>query len=254
MPDKQADNTNHPTPANESGSFLDEWMASHPQVPYIAPFFSFLLLMSLGSFFEGPQHVFWLYALRTFGALAVSLVCWKYWPPLGKVHILPAIAFGVAVAFMWVKVHELFASQTWYPYTQILGRDAPAEQQFNCYTQLGTGIALWFFLIVRIGGASIVVPIVEEIFWRGFVLRVLVDWWRFDRVPLATFTLRSFLICSLLSAAEHPMWEVGILCWMVYNLLFYWKKSLLFLIVTHGITNFVLYTYVVWSQKWVFWS
>lgn len=235
-------------------SRLDLVMERHPEVPYVAPFMTFLLLMALGSFFEGPAHVPWLYTLRTIGALLVSLLCWKYWPPLGKAHILPAVVFGLAVALMWVAVHKVFAAQNWYPYTQLLGRDAPLEKHYDCFAQLGSGVALWLFLIVRIGGASIVVPIVEEIFWRGFVLRLLIDHWRFERVPLGAYTLRSFIICSLLSAAEHPMWEVGILCWVVFNLLFYWKKSLLFLMVTHGVTNFALYVYVVLVRDWVFWS
>ena len=235
-------------------SGLDRLVQNRPELPYIAPFMTFLLLMALGSFFEGPRHVPWLYALRTFGALAVSLACWKYWPPLGRVHLLPAVVFGLAVAFMWVAVHKLFAAQGWYPYTQLLGRDAEPDGYYDCFAQLGTGVGLWLFLIVRLGGASIVVPIVEEVFWRGFVLRLLIDHWRFERVPLGAYTFRSLVLCSLLSVAEHPMWEVGILCWVIYNLLFYWKKSLLFLMVTHGVTNLALYTYVVIYQDWVFWS
>jgi len=210
--------------------------------------------MSLGSIFEGPQHVPWLYALRTFGALAVALVFWKYFPPLGRAHVGWAVIFGLLTAVMWVGVHKFFAGFEWYKWTQSLGRDAPKEIYYNCFEQLGDGVSLWLFLIVRIGGASIVVPIIEEIFWRGFVLRVLIDWWRWDRIPLGAYTFRSFVLCSLLSAAEHPMWEVGILCWVVYNLLFYWKKSLLFLMATHGVTNFALYVYVVLTKDWVFWS
>jgi hypothetical protein len=235
-------------------SRLDRLVEAYPQLPYVAPFMTFLVLMALGGVFEGHQHLPWLYTVRTVGALAVSLLFWKYWPPLGKVHLLPAIVFGVAVAAMWVYVHQWFAAQSWYPYTQLLGRDADPDKYYNCFEQFSGQVGLWLFLIIRIGGASIVVPIVEEIFWRGFVLRFLVDSWHFERVPLGTYTFRSFIICSLLSAAEHPMWEVGILCWMVYNLLFYWKKSLLFMIVMHGITNFVLYTYVVMYGDWVFWS
>lgn len=244
-----------PAPATGPiGSVVDRIVAAHPHAPYVAPFFTFLVLMALGSFFEGPRHVPWLYALRTFGALAVALAFWRHFPPLGKAHVLPAIVFGLLTAVMWVGVHKWFADQGWYKYTQIMGRDAEPKDYYNCFEQLGHGVALWLFLIVRIGGASIVVAIIEEIFWRGFVLRILVDWWRWDRVPLGAFTWRSFIICSLLSAAEHPMWEVGILCWVIYNLLFYWKKSLLFLIITHGITNFALYVYVVWAGDWVFWS
>lgn len=234
---------------------LDAWVARSPDVAYIAPFMSFLVLMAVGNgLFPGKAGVPWSYALRTFGALAVALAFWRYWPPLGKAYLPSALIFGLLTAAMWVGVHKWFAAQGWYPATQILGRDAAPADHYDCFAELGTGWALWLFLIVRLGGASIVVPIVEEIFWRGWVLRVLVDYWKWERIPLGTFTLRSFIFCSLASALEHPMWEVGILCWAVWNLLFYWKKSLLFMMVMHGITNFALYAYVVYARDWVFWS
>lgn len=235
-------------------TWLDRQVEARPELPYIAPFMSFLALMAVGSFFEGHQHLPWLYTLRTVGALIVSLVFWKYFPPLGKPYILLSIICAIVSAAMWVIVHKWFAAQSWYANTQIFGRDADPDKYYDCFEHLGRGWALWLFLIVRIGGASIVVPIVEEIFWRGFVLRILIDSRRFERVPLGMYTFRSFIVCSLLSAAEHPMWEVGILCWMFWNLLFYWKKSLLFMMVMHGLTNFLLYTYVVWKNDWVFWS
>ena len=76
----------------------------------------------------------------------------------------------------------------------------------------------------------------------------------FERVPLGKFTWASFVLCSLGSALEHPQWGVGIACWVVYNLLFYWKKSLLCLMITHGITNLALYVYVFVARDWIFWS
>ncbi|MEZ6083073.1 MAG: hypothetical protein R3E58_03735 [Phycisphaerae bacterium] len=155
-------------------TWLDRQVHARPELPYIAPFMTFLALMAVGQFFEGPQHLPWLYTLRTVGALVVSLMFWKYFPPLGKPHILLSIVLAVVSTAMWIYVHKWFAAQSWYPKTQIMGRDAEPKDYYNCYEQLGRGWALWLFLIVRIGGASIVVPIVEEIFQRGSA-RVLID-------------------------------------------------------------------------------
>jgi CAAX prenyl protease-like protein len=250
----QNDQSPTPPPAPRDGTWVDRVVAASPQMPYVAPFMTFLLLMWIGGYL-GDDLFPWAYALRTFGALAVALVFWKHFPPLGKPHLFWAVVFGLVVAFGWVAIHKWFAAQSWYESTQWLGKDAKpgSEGWYDPYDRLGTGLALWLFLFVRIGGAAIVVPIVEELFWRGFVLRVLINWNRFETIALGTFTWTSFIGCSLLSAAEHPMWEVGILCWVVYNLLFYWKKSLLFLMVTHGVTNLALYVYVVAARDWVFW-
>jgi CAAX prenyl protease-like protein len=233
-------------------SWLDRLVAGYPQMPLVAPFLTFLLLLSLERLFD-PAHKPWLYALRTFGALYVALLFRRYWPPLGKLHLPIAVVVGLVAAFGWVAVHKAFAGWSWYPATQLFGRDPTPDEFYNPFERLGTGPALWAFLVVRIGGAATVVPIVEELFWRAFLLRFLIDWHRFETVPLAKFTWFSFLACSLLSALEHPQWEVGILCWVVYNLLFYRTKSLLCLMVTHGITNLALYVYVVAYQDWVFW-
>ncbi len=231
---------------------LDRFVRLYPQMPLIAPFMTFLLLMSAESLFD-DGHKPWLYAVRTFGALYVALLFRKYWPPLGKVHLPICIVVGLLVAFGWVAIHKWIVGFSWYGATQVLGKDPVPADFYIPDERLGTGLAYWAFLVVRIGGAATVVPIVEELFWRGFLLRFLIDRYDFDKIPLATFTWSSFLLCSVLSAAEHPQWEVGIACWIVYNLLFYWKKSLMCLMVTHGITNLALYVYVVIYRDWVFW-
>ena len=74
--------------------------------------------------------------------------------------------------------------------------------------------------------------------------------------PILTRGARLFevLISSLLSILQHPdNWGVSILCWIIFNALFVWKKSLLCLMITHGVTNLALYTYVVSCGDWAFW-
>ncbi len=229
----------------------------------MAPFLAYLALMSFQSLVEEPYYRLHFYTLRTIGGLAVAWACWPYLPPFGKLHPVKCVVFGLLVAYGWVVIHRLVAGQyvdgAWLTerakwYGQPLGADAKPADFFDPKSVYGTGVMYWVYLIVRIGGASTTVPIVEELFWRAFLLRALIDWDDFEEVSLGKFTWRSFLICSLLSAAEHPQWEVGILCWFVYNGLFYWTRSILCLVVTHGITNFVLYTHVVLREDWVFWS
>lgn len=243
--------------------WLENLVGPRPELPYIAPFMGFLVLIWVGSFVEDPYYRLHMYALRTVGGLALAILFWRYYPAMGKLHPVKCVVFGLGVAYMWVMVHRLVAGQyvdgewvseklSWY--VQPLGGDARPEDYFDPKSVYGQGFMYWFYLVIRIGGASTAVPIVEEIFWRAFLLRALIDWDDFKSVPLGKFTWFSFLVCSLLSAAEHPQWEVGILCWFIYNGLFYWTKSLKCLIVTHGITNFVLYTHVVINEDWVFWS
>lgn len=250
------------TPPVRGPGWLGPLVRRRPEVPYVAPFMAYLLLMSCESLVDDPYYKLHFYALRTLGGLAVAWLFWDYYPSFGKLHPGKCIVFGAVVAYGWVMIHRLVAGQcldgewvsrplSWY--VQPLGGDAPPDKYFDPASVYSSGVMYWLYLIVRIGGASTTVPIVEEIFWRAFVLRALIDWDDFDDVPLAKFTWFSYLVCSLLSAAEHPQWEVGILCWLVYNGLFYWTRSLLCLMVTHGITNFLLYTHIVIHRDWVFW-
>lgn len=234
----------------QSATRLDRFVQAYPHAPYVLPFFTFLVLMGIGNQF-GPENLHYTYPVRILGSLAVAIVFWKYFPPLGKVHWVPSIVIGLLVAVGWVEGHHWFCSQGWYyqPFKDALPKDFYDPRDY-----VGSGAGLWLFLTARIGGAATVVPIVEEVFWRAYILRMLIDWEDFESVPLAKFTLFSFVVCSLMSAMEHPQWGVGILCWVVYNLLFYWKKSLLCLMVTHGITNLALYIYVFVSGDFVFWS
>jgi membrane protease YdiL (CAAX protease family) len=262
-----------PTPSLISNDprWLRKLVNSYPEAPFVLPFFAFLLLMLLDRAFP-PEYRTYTYAIRAFGALYVAWLFRRHFPPLGKLHLHLAIAIGLGTMIVWVALHHFFAGCSHQPcrllglfgfdhhwqgvgwYTKWLMFDGKAEEYFNPHEYYKSPLALWSFLVIRIGGASITVPIVEELFWRAFVLRILIDWHKFEDVPLGKFTLFSFLVSSLLSAVQHqPQWEVGILCWFIYNAVFYWKKSLLLCMVTHGITNFALYAYVYHAQDWRFW-
>ena len=76
----------------------------------------------------------------------------------------------------------------------------------------------WTFIVFRVMGAVLVVPVMEELFWRGFLIRWLVrdD---FKGVPIGTFTGYSFGVTVLLFGAEHEQWLAGIICGALYNIL-----------------------------------
>ena len=101
---------------------LDAGVARSPEVAYIAPFMSFLRRMAVGNWiFPCRAGLTYSYALRTFGALAVALAFWRYWPPLGRLHLPSAVVFGLLTAVSWVGVDKWFAGQGRSTPTQTLG-------------------------------------------------------------------------------------------------------------------------------------
>jgi CAAX prenyl protease-like protein len=109
-----------------------------------------------------------------------------------------------------------------------------------------------FWLIARVLGSSIVVPIAEELAFRGYLLRRLIDA-DFTAVSPKQFTWASFLISSVAFGALHGRWVAGILAGMIYAAAQYRRGRISDAIVAHSVTNALLAAYVVIFGHWGFW-
>jgi len=191
------------------------------------------------------------HAVRGVGPLLLVWLLRRHLPPWGRPHWPLAVVAGFLAAGLWYYGQYVFDAiglggrLPIYPgeKTLIDPRDA-----------LGTGRLFWAAVILKIAVAVTAVPVVEELFWRAFLLRALISWSHFERVALGQFGWLSFLGTSLLSTLQHPdNWAVSILCWLLYNALFCWTRSLLCLMLVHAITNLALYIHVVRVDDWAFW-
>ena len=108
-------------------------------------------------------------------------------------------------------------------------------------------------ITLRLLRASLVVPILEELFWRGWLPRFL-DAKDFRTLPLGHFSRTSFAATAVLFAVEHgPFWEVGLLAGVAYNLWMQHTRSLGDLIAAHALTNLLLGLFVLLTERWEFW-
>jgi hypothetical protein len=99
----------------------------------------------------------------------------------------------------------------------------------------------------------VLVPIIEELFWRGWLMRWLIDA-DFRKVPLGSYSGRAFWITALLFASEHgPYWEVGLLAGIAYNWWILRTRTLGDCIIAHAVTNAALSAYVIAAGKWQYW-
>ncbi|MBZ0156211.1 MAG: CAAX prenyl protease-related protein [Alphaproteobacteria bacterium] len=105
---------------------------------------------------------------------------------------------------------------------------------------------------IRFAGAVLIVPVMEELFWRSFLLRRLIRA-DFREVPVGQFTWPSFLATTLLFGMEHHFFFAGIMAGTVYALLLYRTKSIFLCIIAHAVTNAALGLYVLHTGKWQFW-
>ena len=211
---------------------LTDLVDRYPWLPYVAPFAVFCVLTAM------PGGAGWVYPLKTVLTLGsiVALARWLKAP--GEPSVLAAAAVGVAVLAVWVLTEGL------YP---LLGSRAV----FDPFRELN-GFHAYAWIAFRLVGAAVIVPIAEEFFWRGFLIRWLVNA-DFRSVRLGTFTWFSFLATSILFASEHDRWLAGLIAGMAYNGLYYRTRSLKACILAHGATNLGLGIYVLASSQWRFW-
>lgn len=183
-----------------------------------------------------------IYPVKIFFVTTALAVFWKHYRELHvanfqKLHVLASIGIGALVFVLWIHMDWDFATV-----------ESPAS--FN--PGILTGVWLPFFLGVRLLGAAFVVPVFEELFWRSFVLRYIINP-DFAKVQIGTFSWSSFAIASILFGLEHHLWFAGIVAGMLYNLLLYYTRQLFYCILAHGTTNLLLGIYVIKTGSWQFW-
>lgn len=185
----------------------------------------------------------WLYPVKT----AAVIGCLAYfWPrynelkgrPFGKsTDIALSIAVGVLVYFAWVRMDWPWAT---------IGK-AAGYDPFRAGAVAGPILAG-----IRLLGTAVVVPVMEELFWRSFLIRYMISP-KFESVPVGTFTVGSFLATVILFGSEHHLWLAGILAGLAYTLLLYKTGRLWPCILAHGITNLILGMYVLITGEWQWW-
>jgi len=164
------------------------------------------------------------------------------------------VAVGVGVAVVWVGVNCDWTTQNhlWIK----LGFSQPPEKpdkMWNPFEQFtGDAMMAWGMVAVRILGSSLVVPPIEEAFYRSFLYRYISKE-KFMDVPLDRLVPKSFVITALIFGFSHNEWLAGILCGLAYQWLVVRKGHLGDAMTAHGITNFLLGVWVVWKGAWIFW-
>jgi hypothetical protein len=167
--------------------------------------------------------------------------------PRAAPHWLASIGVGLGVFVLWVAPDLLVPSWRahWLFQNSITGQLKTSIPP----TELAP-----LMLALRTARAALLVPVIEELFWRGWLVRWLQDSSNFERVAVGVFTPFAFWATALLFAAEHgPFWEVGLLCGIIYNLWLWRTRSLGDLIVVHATTNLALSLYVIATQRWTYW-
>ena len=204
-----------------------------------APFGVFVAFLIVGSFLQHP----WLPIVRS--ALVALLLLW-FWRRYHELHDARAVrpsswglaaACGLAVFVAWI----------------FLDHDALRFGRGQGYQPLHfDGSVDWTLALLRLAGFALVVPVMEELFWRSFLLR-WIERQDFLAVSPAAVGARAILISSALFALEHNQWAAGAIAGAAYGLLYIRTGNLWVPVAAHAVTNAALGAWVLATRSWEFW-
>jgi uncharacterized protein len=151
---------------------------------------------------------------------------------------MAAIVVGIVVFVLWIMLAE-----PWMMLGTPTASFRPVDDQ---------GELIWGLIAVRWVGASLLVPVMEELFWRSFLMR-WIDNPDFEKVDPASVTPKAIGLSTLVFMLAHTQWLAAIVAGVAYALLYRQTKSLWAPILAHAVTNGVLGVWVVVLGNWQFW-
>jgi uncharacterized protein len=224
-------------------------------LPWLLPFLLYMAFIALDTPLRWASSWFvsdavaqellplWIYPVKT--AVVLIALVW-FWPAYKELHnrlvktwqeCLVISGVGIAVYLAWVRMDWSWAMQ---------GRP-DGYNPFLAGDQ--TGVLLGG---IRLFGAVVVVPLMEELFWRSFVTRYLINP-KFTTVAIGAFTPFSCIATVILFGFEHHLWLAGIMAGIAYHGVLYYTRRLWPCVLAHALTNLLLGLHVLFTQEWHWW-
>lgn len=221
------------------------WQINAPTMARILPFALYMAFLAMEG---GAADILpgidarWLYPAKI---AAVVAALWYYRSAYSELLARPnwfwagliAPLLGLVVFVLWINMDSGWMS---------LGGGAGFDPRD------AAGVFDWPLVLSRLAGAALVVPLMEELFWRSFLLR-WIQQPRFLDVAPVQIGLRAILISSVLFGLEHSLWLAGIVAGLTYAGLYRASGNLWPPIIAHATTNLVLGLWVLNTGAWQFW-
>ena len=199
------------------------------------------LLKMIGGSFWLASPEYWVFPLQT--VVCGALLFWyrREYDFHGLKHVFITLAIAVAVFLLWISPQAFFGF-------------AARTEGFDPSTFAAQPGAYWATSGFRFLRLVVVVPLVEEIFWRGFLLRYFIND-KFETVPFGAFSWLSFTVVTIGFTLAHSSadWPAAAATGALYNLVAYRTKSLASCVLAHVATNLLLGVWIMNTKQWGFW-
>ncbi len=213
---------------------------------YILPMAVFLAITWVGGNWPALFPVS--YAVKS---VVVAILLYLFWPMYTKIrwdYWWLGVIVGVIGVVQWVGMEKAIVS-LWPDYPRIA-----TPEPFIIHEQFASPWTMAGFIFVRLAGSALVVPVMEELFWRDYLWRSLLAPNDFKLAQVGEWDWKAFLIVALIfGAGVHIQWMTAIVWGLMIAWLLVSTKSLGACIIAHGVTNFLLGLYVLLYRDWQFW-
>jgi CAAX prenyl protease-like protein len=220
------------------------------EVAYIAPMAIFLALTFLGGSLKGFYT--WSYVFKTLLAAAALIYFRRHYTRIRWSHWQLGVIVGVIGIVQWIGMEKLLL-HFWPTYPR------PSVEAFYPHQHFANHPwQLWAFTAVRIAGAVLVVPFMEELFWRDYLWRTILAPNDFKLAAVGEFSWAPLLVVSIFFATVHVQWATAFVWGLMIGALLIHTRSLGACIIAHAVTNLLLAAYVLGSHsmgrdEWYFW-
>jgi uncharacterized protein len=225
---------------------MTDFSVPRPALVRCLPFSVFIAALAIRGAVEGSTDTRWLYAMQA-GASALALaLLWRHYGELRSTRHLGthgldwlfSVLAGLAVFVLWVVLTD-----PWMRVGEPVASFVPVRADESLH---------WGLIALRGAGAVLVVPLVEELFWRSFLMR-WIDRRDFLSLSPQQTSLYAWLASSAVFALAHDLWLAGLLAGLVFGALYRRSGQIWHAVLAHAVANLALAVWVVSQRAWGFW-
>ncbi len=251
---------------------LSEEDGARKTLAHVLPIVTFLGLMALVPLLEilgfvvendemfpwyrhAPEQ--WLYPVQVIVCLCLIKKYWKRYDFVPLRGMIFATLMGAVGILVWIMPGYLFSEMNmeegWWKFFGFTVR----EGGFDPAQLAGADTFMyWLLVVLRFVRMVVVVAIIEEVFWRGFLMRYFLDkdgnYWQ---QPFGKFSLKTYALITILFMVVHS--SADYFGAFIYGSIAYWvavrTKSLAACVLMHSVANFLLGCYVMSTGEYGYW-